>query len=293
MIKSMTAYAQATQQVEGLELAVEIRSYNSRHLDLNLRLPFAYMALEDRIKKTVQERIERGRVELRIQVRETDAAACSFEVDENRARAYVDALTRLKSLFDLPDPLTLDTLTAAGDLIRPVEVERDLDARWPVIEAALKEALDGLERMRLREGASLAADFRSRLERLESLLSEIEHQSEGLLSIYHERLLDRISSLMSGGVDIDPARIAQEAATLAERSDISEEIVRTRSHIGQFREIMAAAAPAGRTLNFLLQEFNREFNTMGSKTTRSDVAHLVVEAKSEVEKIREQVQNVE
>lgn len=293
MIKSMTAYAQAKRQTEHAELTVEIRSYNSRYLDLNLRLPFAYLPLEDRIKQQVQKWVARGRVELRFHIRETGLKDCAFEVDEAKAKGYTEALNRLKSAFALTGEITLDLIVAAGDVIRPAEAEQDLDARWPLFEAVLEDALGGLDGMRLQEGSALEDDFRSRLGHLEGLLERIEALSSGLLSVYQERLLARVSALTADAIDIDPSRIAQEAAIMAEKSDISEEIVRTRSHIAQFREVMTKEVPAGRKLNFLLQEFNREFNTMGSKTTRSEIAHLVVEAKSEVEKIREQVQNVE
>ncbi|MFZ7124638.1 MAG: YicC/YloC family endoribonuclease [Desulfobacterales bacterium] len=293
MIKSMTAFAQAKSQAEDFETTVEIRTYNSRFLDLNLRLPAAYAALEDRIKQQVQDRLSRGRVEIRLQLRETDPLASAFEVDEVRAKGYADALGRLKSALGLSGEVTVDMVAAVGDVIRPVEVERDLDARWPALEAVVDAAIDELEAMRLREGASLEADCRSRLEHIEAMLDQIEALSDGLLAIYQERLQQRVSALVGDSVEIDPARLAQEAAILAEKSDISEEIVRARSHIAQFRTIMASGDSAGRKLNFLLQEFNREFNTMGSKTTRSEVAHRVVDVKSEVEKIREQIQNIE
>ena len=147
--------------------------------------------------------------------------------------------------------------------------------------------------MRQREGEALAADFRRRLETIESQLNMIENDSEGLLDIYRAKLLERIHILTQGNVDIDPGRIAQEAAFLADRSDISEELVRSASHLKQFRRVMDVEEPAGRKLNFLLQEFNREFNTMGAKTSRTEIAHRVVDLKSELEKIREQVQNIE
>ncbi len=293
MIKSMTAFARAVRQTESAEVTVEARSYNSRNLDFHLKLPYTFAALEDRIKQRVQERIARGRLELRVQIRETAGPAEGFEVDEPRARQYVEALGRLRSLFSLEGGVTLDHLVAAGDIIRPVETERDLEERWPVIREALDQALADLDTMRLREGRALERDFLERLDRLEELLGRVEGLSEGLMELYRDRLLERVGSLAADAAEIDPARIAQEAAILAEKSDVSEEIVRARSHVAQFRSFLSDGEPAGRKLNFLLQEFNREFNTIGSKATRSDISHLVVEAKSEVEKIREQVQNVE
>ncbi len=291
-IKSMTAYALATLQEEDLEFTVEIRSYNSRYLDLSLRMPSAYMPLEDRIKQQVQEMVDRGRVEMRVQVREPQGAVSGFEVDEIRARAYQMAIGQLRDAVQFKGHIPLEMILSGGDMIRPVEVERDTEARWPLLKAVVEDALDRLDDMRYREGSALETDFRSRMAELETLLSRIESLSEGLLAVYQKRLADRVAVLVGDTVDVDPARIAQEAAILAEKSDISEELVRARSHVSHFLAVMDAEDAPGRKLNFLLQEFNREFNTMGSKTSRSDVAHSVVEAKSVIEKIREQVQNV-
>lgn len=293
MIKSMTAFSRAEMNDDGLTVAVEIRSYNSRYLDITLRVPQNYFSLEERIKGMVSEAIVRGRVEVKLQVQDAAEAASAFEIDEAKASAYHQALTDLKERFGLTSEISLDHLAQVSGIIKPAEVETDLDRNRPLIESCVARALSELNAMRQKEGDFLAQDFEQRLDDIEAAINEIESASEGLLDHYRERLQDRITALTQGMVEIDPSRIAQEAAFLADRSDISEEIVRSRSHVRQFRTIMQSPEPAGKKLNFLLQEFNREFNTMGSKTGRADVSHTIVRLKSELEKIREQVQNVE
>ena len=289
----MTAYARAENRSEQYEAVTEIRSYNSKNLDIALHCGRPYLPLEERIKAAVAAHVHRGRVELRIDIKELGDESQAFEIDWPRANAYCDALRQLQRELNLPGGVSLDLLINAGGVIKPAEKERDLDPVWSVVEVCLIEALSALDRMRQREGDALAADFRRRLEDIENQLDLISKASDGLLGIYQTKLLERIHTLTQGDVDIDPGRIAQEAAFLADRSDISEEIVRATSHLEQFRRIMDDEEPAGRKLNFLLQEFNREFNTMGAKTSRTEIAHRVVDLKSELEKIREQVQNIE
>jgi uncharacterized protein (TIGR00255 family) len=293
MLKSMTAYARAENRSEHYEVTTEIRSYNSKNLDIALHFGRPYLSLEERIKAAVAAHVHRGRIELRIDIKELGDDGQTFEIDWPRANAYCDALQRMQRELDLSGSVSLDLLINAGGIIKPAEKERDLDAIWSVLEVCLLESLSALDRMRQREGDALTADFRRRLADIENQLDLIEKDSDGLLGIYQAKLLERIHTLTQGNVDIDPGRIAQEAAFLADRSDISEEIVRASSHLEQFRRIMDVEEPAGRKLNFLLQEFNREFNTMGSKTSRTEIAHRVVDLKSELEKIREQVQNIE
>jgi uncharacterized protein (TIGR00255 family) len=178
-------------------------------------------------------------------------------------------------------------------MVQALEVEKDMDAVWPQLELCLKTAMADLDAMRRVEGDNMAHDFRQRLDAIETMLEQIGDQAAQLPEMVSQRLKERIDALTHGVVEIDPARIAQEAALLADRSDISEEIVRATSHIQQFRALMADDTPAGRPLNFLLQEFNREFNTMGSKSGQAAMSHIIVTVKSELEKMREQVQNVE
>lgn len=293
MMKSMTGFAGVEKSAGNWTVSVEIRSLNSRHLDMSVRLPQAYQSLEERLKALVSEVISRGRTEMRVQIRDESHAIRVFEIDEELADGYWQVLEGLKERFGLTEPVTLSLLAGVGGIIRPQEMSPDLEAAWLVIRECAAEALSAFDAMREREGAFIEADFVERLARIETAVNDIEAASDGLLVYYRQRMEDRIKVLTEGVVEIDPARIAQEAAFLADKSDISEEIVRARSHLAQFGKIMAADEPAGRNLNFLLQELNREFNTIGSKTSHADVSHQVVAVKSELEKIREQVQNLE
>jgi len=291
MLKSMTAYAGSEMILQNLTVSTEIRSYNSRYLDIVLRSPNSYQPLEEQIKGLIAARITRGRIEVTVQIRGCENT-CAFEIDEDKAKAYHAALLQLQDVLQLKSEIPLELLTGSG-IIRPKEVDADLETARHVIQESLAAALSDLDTMRSREGEALFRDFEERLIYIEKCMDEVEQAASGLIAHYQERLRERIAALTNGLIEIDPGRIAQEAAFLADRSDISEEIVRARSHIQQFRAIMSAPEPAGRKLNFLLQEFNREFNTMGSKTGSQKISHIIVDVKAEIEKIREQVQNVE
>ncbi len=293
MIKSMTAFARAETTSATLSASVEIRSVNSRNLDLVLRTPHGYLALEEKIKALVPAFINRGRIELKLDVRDESETVSGFEIDSAKARSYYRALVQLKETLALAGEVDVSHLLACNGLIRAVTAEQDADQVWKVVEPCVVEALAGLDAMRVHEGDFLARDFAMRLDDIERCLDRIEEAATDLVAIYRDRLRERITDLTQGLVDIDQGRMAQEAALLADRSEISEEIVRARSHLKQFRDLMAAEEPAGRKLNFLLQEFNREFNTMGSKAGNAAISHTIVTVKSELEKLREQVQNVE
>jgi uncharacterized protein (TIGR00255 family) len=293
MIKSMTAYACAEKATDNLSVTVEMRSYNSRFLDLVMRLPKRYNPFEERLKKQVSGQIHRGRIEVSLKIEENVDDAAAFEVNQPKAQAYYDAVLNLKEFINLSGDVPLDILLRADGLIKPVENDKNIDKDWPVISQCIEQAIDSLVQMRSLEGKHIAKDLTARLDFLQTCITEIEQRSSNLIEHYQQRLKDRITKLTQETIQLDPVRIAQEAAFLADRSDISEEIVRSRSHIQQFKSIMSADEPAGRKLNFLLQEFNREFNTMGSKSESPTVSHLIVEAKSELEKLREQLQNIE
>lgn len=289
----MTAFAAAENTVDELTVKIEIRSYNSRHLDIFLRTPSACQPFEDKIKGLIADRVTRGRLETRVQVEDSSDEALALEVDFPRAKALVAALKELKSQFDLKNDITLEMLIGGGGIIKTVEKNENEDIVWAAVKNCMHLALDDLEAMRQKEGDFITEDFRHRLNFISACLKKIRKKSNGLLAQYQERLKERVSLLTQGIVELEPARIAQEAAFLADRSDISEEIVRVESHLEQFNQIMNAVEPAGRKLNFLLQELNREFNTMGSKIGNAQVAYLIIDIKSELEKIREQIQNVE
>ena len=293
MMKSMTAYARAEKMADEINVSTEIRSYNSRYLDVSLRIMHGYNVLEEKIKALIIEKIARGRIEMSLQINDGSDEAYNFEINIPKARAYYDRLVQLKDRLDLHSEITVDLLVREGGVIRSAEIDRDMDAVWPVVRDCVDEALNNLVEMRKKEGEFIALDITGRINRIEKSVHLIEKESKDLLYHYQQRLKERIVSLTRGMVEIDPERITQEAAFLADKSDISEEIVRVASHIIQFRTIMKSEESAGRKLNFLLQELHREFNTMGSKTEKAHVSHTIVEVKSELEKIREQLQNVE
>jgi uncharacterized protein (TIGR00255 family) len=293
MIKSMTGYAAAEKKAGEITVSAEMRAYNHRHLDIVLRMPPSYLVLEDKVKELVSARIGRGRVEIRVQIKDDSEQAIAFEIDLPRAKAIHRALRRLNKEFNLGNDISVEHLLSQGGIIKPVEPTDEPDSLWTTIEDCLTQGLDELEIMRQKEGDFIAGDLFARLDFIEGCLAEIKGESEALLQQYQQRLKERITALTRETVEIDPARLAQEAAFLADRSDISEEIVRAGSHVKQFRQIMKAQEPGGRKLNFLLQELNREFNTIGAKIGHADVSHKIVNIKSELEKIREQIQNIE
>jgi len=292
-MKSMTAYAISESTKDQLTVSVEIRSYNSRYLDISLRAPHGYLCLEDKIKSMISDNVSRGRIEIKLQIIDDSENAYVFDIDEPKALAYINVLSKLKNKLNVNTDISLDLLVNSGGVIKSVETSKDMDICWDSIKTCLSTALDDLNAMRKKEGNFITKDFTNRLNFIEKSIGQIKKDSGNLLSHYQERLKERINTLTQGMIDIEPARIAQEAAFLADRSDISEEIVRVESHIKEFRAIMHSEEAAGRKLNFLLQEFGREFNTMGSKAGNSNVSHIIVAVKSELEKIREQVQNIE
>ena len=293
MINSMTGYAADEVLAGDITVAVDIRAYNSRHLDIVLRLPSAYLALEEKIKGLIARRIVRGRLEVKVHIKDESAEAVAFEIDWARAEAMHAAMILLKDKLGLKDDISVDHLLNAGGMIKPVENNNDFDNTWSVLKACLSRTLDDLATMRRQEGNFIAQDLKGRLKFIEACLNDIKNGSADLVGRYQERLTERITALTRETVELDPGRLAQEAAYLADRSDISEEIVRAASHVQQFRQIMQSKEPGGRKLNFLLQELHREFNTIGSKIGHADTAHKVVDVKAELEKIREQIQNVE
>lgn len=292
-MKSMTAYASSENTKDQLTVSIEIRSYNSRYLDIFLRAPHGYLCLEDKIKSMISDNVSRGRIEIKLQITDDSEDAYGFDIDEPKALAYINVLSKLKNKFNINADISLDLLVNIGGVIKPVETSKDMDICWDSIKTCLSTALDDLNAMRKKEGDFIAKDFTNRLDFIEKSIGQIKKDSGNLLSHYQERLKERIAALTKGLIDIDPARIAQEAAFFADRSDISEEILRVESHMKEFRAIMDSEESAGRKLNFLLQEFSREFNTMGAKAGNSNVSHTIVTVKSELEKIREQVQNIE
>jgi len=293
MIKSMTGFAAAEVIAGDVTVTVDIRAYNSKYLDIVLRMPSNYMALEEKIKGLITGQIARGRLEVKVQIKDGSEGTVAFEIDWARARAVRGALIQLKDELDLEGDISVDHLLSVGGMIKPVEAVDQSDTIWLTVMECLTRALKDLEAMRRKEGDFIAEDLNARLDFIATCLVEIKGDTDNLINQYQVRLKERIAALTQETVELDPARIAQEAAYLADRSDISEEIVRAKSHVKQFRHIMRSGEPGGRKLNFLMQELHREFNTIGSKIGHADTSHRIVDIKAELEKIREQIQNVE
>jgi uncharacterized protein (TIGR00255 family) len=293
MIKSMTAFAGTQHSRDNITITVEIRGYNSRYLDTALRLPSAYGWLEDIVKQTVSRNISRGRLEIRIGINAEEEKPESFCVDTKLADAYHQALKQLKNRFAIEEPIGISHLTGLNGIIENTREPADTEVLLKNTEEALKHALDCFDAMRIEEGKAMAKDLSDRIALIKGFIEEIDRLRHGLAEAYQQKLYSKIIDLTGGSIEIDQARIAQEAAIIADKSDISEELSRSRSHVEQFLKIMDSDEPAGKPLNFLLQEFSREFNTMGVKAGSAQISHIVVSAKTELEKLREQVQNIE
>lgn len=293
MIKSMTAFAQTDVSDDKFSINIEIKGYNSRYLDIALRLSQRYGILEEKVRKAIMDNVARGRVEIKVSIKETAGDEDVFSINESMASAFCATLTELKNKFELNGDISIDLFSNKNGIIERKDPEIDIDEIWQIAGKAISTALNQFDSMKTIEGNALAADLANRLKFIEACIIQIEEKTDGLLPRYQDKLKTRINALTQGIVEIDPARIAQEAAFIADKSDISEELVRSKSHLKQFWQMMDASDPSGKPLNFLLQEFSREFNTMGSKAGDADIIHVIVSAKTELEKIREQVQNIE
>ncbi|MBW2227339.1 MAG: YicC family protein, partial [Deltaproteobacteria bacterium] len=251
-MKSMTAFARAEKTEKEINVLAEIRSYNSRYLDVALRIPHGYAALEEKIKSLIADKVSRGRIEVNLQINDDSDEAYAFEVNISRARAYYESLVQLKDQLDLNSEISIELLLREGGVVRPAEHGRDMVAIGSVVTDCINAAMIDLVAMRQKEGDFIASDISRRIDSIEKSVRQIEKESRDLLFYYQQRLKDRIAVLTKGMVEIDSDRIAQEAAFLADKIDISEEIVRVTSHIKQFLTIMGSKEPAGRKLNFLL-----------------------------------------
>lgn len=292
MIKSMTGYGRGESEENGKAFTVEIRSVNHRFCEVFVRMPKYYTALEDRTRKLIQERVSRGRLDVFVNVSDRGTGNKSIQVDKELAMAYYSALEELRETIGIDGKPGIVDIARLPDVILLEEVQEDLDQVWPVLNRALDEALGQLTEMRGTEGQRLMKDQIKRVARLEDYTEEIALRAPSVVQEYQEKLHTRIKELASG-IEVDENRLATEVALFADKSSISEELVRLRSHFRELRSTMDLDEPVGRKLDFLVQELNREFNTIGSKSNDTMISSLVIKAKSEVEKIREQVQNIE
>ena len=295
MLKSMTAFGRAKQTVGGKDITVEIRSVNSRYFDCNVRLPRAYSFLEEKIKPYLQSRgISRGKVDVGIGVEVLETVGIDIALDSAYAKGYIDALRRLRDEFGLADDISVMSVARNQEIFSVHKPETDAEKDWKDIEIVLSDAVEAFLAGRAAEGANIEKDLRNKVEGIRKITEKIEALSEQSVNTYHQRLRERLTQVLADNkVTADENRILTECAIFADRVAIDEELVRLRSHFTAFDGIVKMNEPTGRKLDFLIQEMNREINTIGSKCSDSDIAHFVVDVKTELEKIREQIQNIE
>lgn len=292
MIRSMTGYGSAKGMADGLQLSVELKSVNNRYLDCNVRLPRGFLFAEDMVKSAVQRHISRGKVDVFINLDSSGSADTVVTVNETLAAGYRAALAELAEKFQVPDDATAGLLARFPEVLTAEKRETDREAVLAGLGEILEQALTEYDTMRTREGEKLCQDVESRLVEIESLVSFVEQRSPQTVAEYREKLQARMEEILQTK-ELDPQRILMEAALFADKTAVAEETVRLRSHIAQMRTMLAEGSPVGRKLDFLLQEFNREANTIGSKCNDTTLAKVVVDLKAEIEKIREQIQNIE
>lgn len=291
-MKSMTGYGRGVASGQDVEIICEIRSVNHRFLDISFRSPKIYSSFEPKLRKIVTESISRGKVEINISRNGGKDAILATVLDEKLAESYYANLKQMKDLFNLAGEITISDMLTLREVIAPVENEGEMEHEYELVSESLGVALAALDGMRRKEGETIWKDIQSRLESIKELSFQIEPLVDQVTKSAKEKLEKRVNELL-GAVDLDRERLAQEVAYMADKSDVTEELVRMRSHVDQFKEHALKGSPIGRKLDFLLQELHREVNTVSSKSSSTDISSVIVTAKAEVEKIREQTQNIE
>ena len=299
MLKSMTGFGRGQYEDENFSITVEMKTVNHRYNEVAIRLPRFLNPLEDKIRKTILKTVNRGRIDVFINADYTSSENCTLKVDKNLAAAYHKALQEVGSAIGLEE-LTLNSaqevmyLSRCQDVINVKEGFFDVETVWHKVEQAVNEALKNLVAMRETEGGNIYGDFIYRADLIAEKLTQIEARSPMVVEEYQAKLSERLNNLLADhNITVEPERLLQEVAIFADRASITEEIVRLKSHIKQFKNIINSDQPVGRKLDFLIQEFNREANTIASKANDYTLAQIVVEIKAEIEKIREQIQNIE
>jgi uncharacterized protein (TIGR00255 family) len=292
-MKSMTGYGRGECAQRGFKVTIEVSSVNRKQTEIAVNLPRDLEVLEAQIRDQINRRVARGRVTVRVSVHAAEGPNGKMRINSKLAGVYVRELRALAKSLRLGDAVTLEMLTRAPGVLQPAEEIREAEELWPVTEKALSAALDILLKMRQREGGCLARDLKSRIGTMRSGVRRVQALAPKAAERYREQLLGRIKSAGLETPGLDDERLVKEIFYFADRSDISEELTRLQSHFQQFDDCVKSTEPVGRTLDFLAQEINREINTIGSKANDSDISREVVLLKTELEKFREQVQNVE
>ncbi|BDF67604.1 hypothetical protein CE91St43_15760 [Oscillospiraceae bacterium] len=292
VIKSMTGYGRGESVWNGHAITAEIRSVNNRYLDCGVKLPRMYNFAEDAVKAAVQRRVSRGKVEVYLSVGPSETGGVSISVNRPVADGYYSALRELADAYSLADDISVSLLSRFPDVFLVERTEEDRDEAVAGLLEALGKALDEFDAMREREGVKLAEDVRNRAETIKQLTAQVEERSPGIVADYRAKLTAKLQEIL-GSTQIDESRILTEAAIYADKVAVDEETVRLRSHLDQLAGMLEQGGSVGRKLDFLIQEFNREANTIGSKCNDVETGRLVVDIKAEIEKIREQIQNLE
>lgn len=292
MIKSMTGFGRGHEVLNGRDITVEIRSVNHRYYEFSSKLPRAYTFTEEKLKSLLQGKISRGKVEVAVLVQNVTAVSEKITANKEVISEYITALREIQGELNLTDDLALSSVLRLPDAFTVVKEEADEEQMWADLKTVTEEALVNFISMRENEGARMKADISGRLDTIEKNVAFVEERSPVIVENYRKRLYDKMCEVLQGK-DVDENRILLEAGIFSEKTAVDEETVRLRSHIAQFREMLESTEPIGRKLDFLVQEMNRETNTIGSKVQDIEVTKVVVEQKAEIEKIREQIQNIE
>ncbi len=290
--KSMTGFGRGRRLEDGIEVIAEVRSVNHRFLDVSVRVPRAYSALEPKIRKMVSEVVQRGKLDITITRNGSSGEIMDVALDFDLARQYHARLVELKQMLGLAGDITIADMLTLKDVATPVENQSGIELEWSLIEGSTKDALTALDSMRTAEGTAIWRDIAERIHEVGELAAQVLPLVDQVTAAVKERLEKRVTEL-TGGLALDEDRLLQEVAIMADRADVTEELTRLGSHVNQFLEFGEQGSPLGRRLDFLLQELHREVNTIGSKSASTDIASYVVQMKAELEKIREQTQNLE
>ncbi|WP_297136729.1 YicC/YloC family endoribonuclease [Terrisporobacter sp.] len=293
MAISMTGFGRGEFKNDNYHFLIECKTINHKYCDINVRLPRKISFLEDKIRNYVKNFVKRGRVDLYIKLDLIGSEDVNLKFDDKLATQYVNILKEIKEKFDLQDDISVMNVAKFPDIVKCEEKEEDEDLYWSMLREALDIALEKLGQMRQEEGKKLAEDTLERCDILKNIVNKIETYSDTVVDEYKEKLSTRINEILDNPSIVDENRLAQEIAIFADKSNITEEIVRFKSHIEQLKNTVVKNESIGRKIDFLIQEMNREVNTMGSKSSNINITNLVVEVKSELEKIREQIQNIE
>lgn len=292
MISSMTGFGRATVASDGREITIELKSVNHRYLDLAFRMPRHIGFIEDVLRQLLSEQLSRGHVDIYVNYRNTRMDARTVVIDEALMGAYLTAARKTAAQYELKDDISLSTAMRFPDVTDVIEAEEDRDAVAALAREAALRAVTALKRMRAGEGERLCNDLLNRVTTVESIAAKIDTRAPFVVEEYRTKLSERIESML-GGVEVDRTRLATEVALFADKASINEELVRLASHVTEMRKVLGSDEAAGRRLDFVVQEMNREFNTIGSKANDAEITNLVIAGKGEIEKIREQVQNIE